>query len=43
MAKQRDTRGLGRKGGFKSFGSNVPQNAYKGKGMNKQKVMLTNS
>jgi hypothetical protein len=34
MVKERDPRGVGRKGGFKSFGNNLPQNAYKGKGMN---------
>ena len=30
--QKRDPRGIGRKGGFKSLGSNLPQNAYKGKG-----------
>lgn len=32
MVQRRDPRGIGRKGGFKSLGSNLPQNAYKGKG-----------
>ena len=33
MAKTKDTRAVGRKGGFKSFGTNLPQHAYKGKGI----------
>ena len=31
--QKRDPRGIGRKGGFKSLGSHLPQNAYKGKGI----------
>jgi len=34
MVQKRDPRGIGRKGGFKSLGSHLPQNAYKGKGEN---------
>jgi hypothetical protein len=41
MAKTKDTRAVGRKGGFKSFGSNLPQNAYKGKGMRIGRKWLT--
>jgi len=32
MGQHRDPRGIGRKGGFKSLGSNLPQYAYKGRG-----------
>jgi hypothetical protein len=34
VPKRKDHRAAGRKGGFKSLGSNLPANAYKGKRMN---------
>jgi hypothetical protein len=39
--QKRDPRGIGRKGGFKSLGNNLPQNAYKGKGGPLKETQLT--
>jgi len=41
--QKRDPRGIGRKGGFKSLGSHLPQNAYKGKGIPSLKMRLIES
>lgn len=41
VPKTKDHRAVGRKGGFKSLGSNLPANAYKGKGNKSPQLDLT--